>query len=447
MANLCKKTEHITLVGNTTGGGGVPDEMFYLPSELKFRVPKRCAMRYIPFLMILFILASFSCQKKTSEDSVTKFREKALKLSQDMIILDSHIDWPERIYHSPADISVENIEGDFDLVRARRGGLNAALSVIYIPPGLDIMESRIMVDSLYGLITNYPDKYPGKFAIARTPDDIIKNFRNGTFSLPLCLENGAPIGNDLGYIKQLKARGITYITLCHSKSNQISDSNYDSNRPWSGISPFGFEVIKEMNRQGIIIDISHSTDSTVFQALRTSTAPIVATHSSCRYFTPGFERNLSDTLIKAIAHKNGVVMIGFGSMFLDSACSANISNLMHWFDSTGIAVASTEGLEFIHNYGETHKLLANAEQVVDHIDHVVKIAGIDYVGLGSDFDGVGPSQPIGLPDVSGYPVIITEMLKRGYTDKEIEKVLAKNFLRVWNEVLEVAKKENRESPD
>jgi membrane dipeptidase len=402
-------------------------------------------MKYFPFLMILMILASFSCQNKSSEGPDALIQEKALKLSQDMIILDSHIDWPERIYHSPADISVENTEGDFDLVRARRGGLNAALSVIYIPPELDFREGRIMVDSLYRVITEYPDKYPEKFALARTPDDINKNFRNGSFSLPLALENGAPIGNDLIYIQQLKGRGITYITLCHSKSNQISDSNYDPDRPWKGLSPFGLDVISEMNRQGIMVDISHSTDSTVFQALRASKAPIVATHSSCRYFTPGFERNLSDTLIRAIAHKNGVVMIGFGSMFLDSTCSANINFLMDWFDSTGISRTSPEGMEFIQTYQETHQLRANAEQVVDHIDHVVNIAGIDYVGFGSDYDGIGPSQPNGLPDVSSYPVIIAEMLKRGYTKNEIEKVLSKNFLRVWKEVLEVADKMKSES--
>lgn len=400
-------------------------------------------MKYFSGMIIVIILAAASCQNKSKEVSDKDLGEMALTICQNNIILDSHIDWPERIYHYPADISNENADRDFDLVRANRGGLNAAMSVVYIPPGLDIDESRIMVDSLYWLVTYYPDKYPGKFALARTPDEITNNFRNGVFSLPLCLENGAPIGNDLSYIRQLKEKGIVYITLCHSKSNQICDSNYDSNRPWNGISPIGLEVIREMNRQGIMIDISHSTDSTVIQALRISKAPIVATHSSCRQFTPGFERNLSDTLIKAIANKNGVVMIAFGSMFLDSACSVNIVNLLHWFDSTGIARTSPEGIEFIQTYGESHKILADANQVVDHIDHVVKIAGIDYVGIGSDYDGVGPSQPVGLPDVSSYPVVVFELLKRGYSEKEIEKILAKNFFRVWNEVLEVANSINK----
>ncbi|MFH0757604.1 MAG: dipeptidase [Bacteroidota bacterium] len=393
-------------------------------------------MRYFSGLIIAILLAVTSCQNNSTETSARELEEMALKICQDNIILDSHIDWPERMYHDPADISLVNEDRDFDLVRAKRGGLNAAMSVVYIPAGLDMDEGRVMFDSLYGLITDYTDKYPGKFALARTPEEITKNFRNGLFSLPLCLENGAPIGNDLGYIRQLKEKGISYITLCHSKSNQICDSNFDSQRPWNGLSPFGVEVIKEMNRLGIMIDISHSTDSVVFQALRISKKPIVATHSSCRHFTPGYERNLSDTLIRAIAGKKGVVMIAFGSMFLDSVCSVNIENLLVWFDSTGTAITSPEGLKYIQTYGETHQLLAKAEQVADHIDHVVKIAGIDYVGLGSDYDGIGPSQPIGLPDVSGYPVLVAELLKRGYTEKEIGKILARNFLRVWNEVLE-----------
>ena len=395
-------------------------------------------MKYLSVLTIVIILVATSCQSKSKDVSEQALMETALKICQDNIILDSHIDWPEKIYLDPADISKETEKNDFDLIRANRGGLNAAMSVLYIPSGTGNEEGRTMVDSLHDLVTEYAIKYPDKFALARNPDEIVANYQKGVFSIPLCLENGAPIGNDLDYIDELQKRGITYITLCHFRSNHISDSNRDPNRPWNGLSPFGLEVIEKMNRLGIMIDISHSSDSVVFQSLRHSKAPVIATHSSCRHFTPGFERNLSDTLIKSIAEKNGVVMIAFGSMFLDSICSDNIVNLLQWFDSTGIDRTSPEGLEFIQTYGESHKILADANQVVDHIDHVVKIAGIDYVGIGSDYDGIGPSQPIGLPDVSSYPVVVFELLKRGYSEKEIEKILAKNFFRVWNEVLEVA---------
>ena len=222
--------------------------------------------------------------------------------------------------------------------------------------------------------------------------------------------------------------------------NQISDANFDPDRKWNGLSPFGKELIQEMNRLGIMVDVSHSTDSTVFQALEISKAPIIASHSSCRYFTPGFERNLPDTLIKAIAEKGGVVMLNFASYQLDVECLQNWLYLYYkWQDSTGIALESKEGNEFLADYGKTHKLQSDVKWLANHIDHIVKIAGIDYVGIGSDFDGlIKQSLPIDLQDVSCYPVIIAELLSRGYNEQDIKKILAGNFLRVWNEVINIS---------
>jgi len=376
-----------------------------------------------------------SCRNNPEEKSDKELWKQTRKICENNIILDSHIDWPEWILDNPEDISGRTRKGDFDLERAREGGLSAALSVIYINTRFSADSGRIMVDSMLKLVTGYPNSYPGMFALARTPDDIKKNFRKKLFSLPLCLENGSPIGSDLGYLKYLKEKGIVYITINHSRANQISDSNFDPDRKWNGLSPFGREVIKEMNRLGIIIDISHSTDSTVFQTLRFSKAPIVATHSSCRYFTPGYERNLSDTLIRAIAKKNGVIMINFGSMFLDSTCNKNCYYLWNWFDSNKVDLNSKKAIDFAQEFGKTHRYLSNSKELVDHIDHIVKIAGIDYVGLGSDFDGIGFTKPVDIPDVSTYPVIVHELLKRGYTEGDISKILSKNFLRVWDEVI------------
>jgi len=281
-------------------------------------------------------------------------------------------------------------------------------------------------------------RYPDKFAPVLTPADVIKNFENNLLSLPVCLENGSPIGEDLSYLKYLKDKGIVYITLCHDRTNQISDSNFDTDRKWNGLSPFGKEVISEMNRLGIIIDISHSTDSTVYQALRYSRAPIAATHSSCRYFTPGLERNLPDTLIKAIAAKNGVVMVNFAAMFIDSVCLKNTNDILDTLARKGLSYDSKEGSELIEEYAKTHRMSSDSKQLADHIEHIIKIAGIDHVGLGSDFDGIGPSKPADLTDVSGYPVIVFELLRRGYTEKDIKKILSENFLRVWNDVRKVA---------
>jgi membrane dipeptidase len=398
----------------------------------------------ITLITFLLIVILPSCKPKDKADE--ELKAKAVEICKNNIIIDSHIDWPEFILDDPEDISKRTIKGDFDLVRADSGGLNAALSVVYVSTKFGVEEGRKIVDSTINLVIGYTKKYPDKFALALNPDDVKNNFKKKLFSLPLCLENGSPIGNDLKYLKYLKEQGMVYITLCHSKTNQISDANFDEDRKWKGLSPFGIEVIKEMNKLGLMIDISHSTDSTVYQALRYSKAPIVATHSCCRYFTPGMDRNLPDTLIKAIAKNKGVVMVSFGSFFLDSLCSKNWNYLWEkWQDSSGISLHSKEGGAFVMKYAKTHKLYSDVKQVADQIDHIVKLVGIDYVGIGSDYDGIGESQPIGLKDVSCYPVLVAELLKRGYTENDIKKILSENFFRVWNEVIEIGKTLNKGS--
>ena len=402
---------------------------------------KKVKHRFIPYIWLVsvpLIVLLPSCKNKQMERSDKALRETAMKICQDNLILDSHIDWPYWIMENPEDISEQTINGDFDLVRARKGGLNAAFSVVYINSALDVNAGRKMVDSILNLVNYYLKKYPDKFGPARIPADVIKNFENNLLSLPVCLENGSPIGDDPGYLKYLKDKGIVYITLCHDRTNQISDSNFDQERKWNGLSPFGLEVIKEMNRLGIIIDISHSTDSTVYQVLRYSRAPIAATHSSCRFFTPGLERNLPDTLIKAIAAKNGVIMVNFAAMFLDPVCLKNTNDILDTLAKKGLSYELKEGSELIEEYAKTHKMLSDSKLLADHIEHIIKVAGIDHVGLGSDFDGIGPSKPADLTDVSGYPVIVFELLKRGYTEEDIKKILSGNFLRVWNDVLKVA---------
>lgn len=394
----------------------------------------RTLLPVLSLMLGIFLLISCRYDKLNDEQRMAL----AVEICQGYLVLDSHIDWPESILMEHRNIAEENAAGNFDLVRSEKGGLNAVLSSLYIDPDFNVAEGRGMFDSLYQIVASYNATYPDRFAPAVTPEDIYSNFHNDLLSIPVILENGSIIGNEIEYISHLKDLGIVYITLNHSRSNQISDSNMDSHRPWNGLSPFGERVVDEMNRQGILIDISHSTDSTVAQVLRRSKAPIVASHSSCRYFTPGFERNLPDQLIRDIAEKDGVVMVAFGSMFLDSVCSRNIVNLINYFDSTGLELYSEEGMRYLQEYVQQHQVLAESHQVADHIDHIVRIAGINHVGLGSDFDGVGPSLPVGLQDVSTYPVIVAELLKRGYTKREIKKILGENFLRIWSRALEVS---------
>jgi membrane dipeptidase len=258
------------------------------------------------------------------------------------------------------------------------------------------------------------------------------------------MENGAPIGNDLANVKYFYDRGIRYITLTHGKDNQICDSSYDTTRTWNGLSPFGEQVVKEMNRIGIMVDISHVSDSTFYDVVKLTKVPVIASHSSCRAFTPDFQRNMNDDMIKKLGENGGVIQINFGSSFLDSTVRAgneiNRKKLRSLLDENGLTAEDSLAKPIIEQFRKDNpSLYADVEIVADHIDHVVKLAGIDHVGIGSDFDGVGDSLPTGLKDVSQYPNLIYALLKRGYSEEDIAKICYKNVWRVWSAVEQAAK--------
>lgn len=409
----------------------------YFNENMRIKSCRTLALLFISVVPVMITLSSCKNGKMSKDESA--LRARALSICKNNLLLDSHIDWPEKQLTDPEDIAGRVENGDFDYERAVTGGLNTVFSVAYINSEYDVNKGRTIVDSMLSIVKYTIEKHPDRFAPALTPENVKKNFKEGLISLPVCLENGSPLGNSLEYLKYLKEKGIVYVTLCHDRTNDISDSNFDQERRWNGLSPFGREVIREMNRLGLMIDISHSTDSAAFQALQYSVAPVVATHSSCRELVPGLERNLPDTLIKAIAQKNGVVMVNFGSYFLEPECLNNWVYLMfQWPDSTGIEPFSAEWSDFMVEFGKTHRLRSDAAMVAEHIDHIVKLVGIDHVGIGSDLDGVDNAQPDNLPDVSAYPVLVYELLKMGYTENDLQKILSENFLRVWADVLAFA---------
>ncbi len=254
------------------------------------------------------------------------------------------------------------------------------------------------------------------------------------------MENGSPIEGDIGNLEHFFDRGIRYITLTHSLSNHIADSSFDENRQWNGLSEFGVEVVREMNRLGIMVDVSHVSDDTFWQVVEISEPPVIASHSSARRFTPGWERNMSDEMIRRLAEKGGVIQINFGSGFVEKSAREYDSLLwaagkawMSEHPDLGYAGASEVFLpQYIAENGPYP--FATLDHVLDHFDHVVALAGIDHVGIGSDFDGLGDSFPTGLKDVSAYPNLIEGLLKRGYSESDIRKILGENLLRVWSEV-------------
>jgi len=253
------------------------------------------------------------------------------------------------------------------------------------------------------------------------------------------MENGSGLEDDIENVKHFKQRGISYITLTHSKVNLICDSSYDTIRTWNGLSPYGEEVVREMNRVGIMVDISHVSDETFYDVMELTQVPVIASHSSARKFTPGFERNMDDAMIKRLKENGGVIQINFGSSFLDKAVADKINasrkELGAMMKEKGLEFGSDEATELIEKYQKANPvLMADVNTVANHIDHVVSLSGVDHVGFGSDYDGVGDTLPTGLKDVSQYPNLIAELLRRGYSEEDVIKMCYKNVWRVWNAV-------------
>jgi membrane dipeptidase len=413
-------------------------------------------MKFTPLILLVFLLVA-GCTKPAKQEMTEtatalteeQLREQADSLAQALIIADTHVDLPYRLVEQKIkpvgdglNVIVSTREGDFDYERAKKGGLDAPFMSIYIPASYQNKPDfgKALADSLIDMVRQIATGLPDKFALALTPDDIERNAAAGKISLPMGMENGAPIGKSLANIKYFYDRGIRYITLTHSRDNQICDSSYDTKHTWNGLSPFGVEVVKEMNRVGIMVDISHVSDSAFYDVIAVSSAPVIASHSSCRHFTPGFERNMSDDMIRALARNGGVIQINFGATFVDSVARKNediLDRVMAELKRQNLTSRDPESEPIIAATGKTaNELYSDVQRVADHIDHVVALVGVDHVGIGSDYDGVDDSLPVGLKDVSQYPNLIFELLKRGYSHSDIQKICYGNISRVWNAVIQ-----------
>ena len=341
--------------------------------------------------------------KKRQRDEI---KDLAHKLAQEIIIIDTHLDTPIQLYmQQDKNGTYEDITKKtslhFDYERALSGGLNVPFFVIFTPPSAEDKGTAFkMANEIIQILEDIKKKSPNKFRLVKSPDEITNN--KSVMQIVYGMENGAPIESKLSNIELFSDMGISYITLAHSKSNHISDSSYDENKNWGGLSPFGREVVAEMNKQGVMIDISHVSDAAFYEVLRLTKTPVIASHSSLRHFVPGFERNVSDDMLRELAKNGGVIQICFGS-------------------------------EFIAEKRKYPDLVVTVKDVADHIDRVKELVGIDYVGIGSDYDG-WRNFPVGLEDTSTYPNLIEELLKRNYTKEEIKKVFGENLLRVWRAV-------------
>lgn len=317
-----------------------------------------------------------------------------------MFVLDSHCDTPSKMLRG-RDISIDNELAHVDFPKLIRGGVDGAFFALYVPAELNEEDAYEHACRLHKAVEDALIAFPHQASLAVSESQAYENKENGKFSVFLGLENGSPIGHSLERVGEFYDKGVRYMTLCHSKDNQICDSCASEVKTWNGLSPFGREVVAEMNRLGMLIDVSHVSDETFYDVLACSTKPVVATHSCCRALC-GHPRNMTDDMIRSLAAKGGVIQINFYPVFLE------------------------EGFDEEHMF-ETVR--PSYTRIVDHIDHVVGLVGIDYVGIGSDFDGIDVT-PLGMDDVSMMPKIFDEMLRRGYSHADIEKVASRNFFNV-----------------
>ena len=398
---------------------------------------------YKSLLTILLTLLIMNCSVSNDQ----QLMKKAEELSQKFIITDGHIDTPWRMHKGGyEDISVRTSGGDFDYVRAKQGGLDVPFMSIYVPATYQVTGgAKEKAEELIAIVERIVTDHPDKFEIAHNVADAERIVKEGKIALPMGMENGAPLEGDLSNVEYFHGRGISYITLTHSKDNAICDSSYNlGKRTHNGLSAYGREVVKEMNRVGIMVDISHVSDDAFYQVMDVTEVPAIASHSSCRHFTPDWERNMDDEMIERLAENGGVVQINFASYFVDqdskdtkAPIDADVAKYIEDNNLDPNDYASYD--DYRKEQYDKRFLYVSSARVVDHIDHVVNLVGINHVGFGSDFDGVGYTLPTDLKGPEGFPMVIFHLLKRGYSEEDIEKICYKNVWRVWKATEDFAK--------
>jgi membrane dipeptidase len=339
--------------------------------------------------------------------------------------------------------------GKIDLDRMENGNLDALFFAAFVSQRAltekNYKNARAAAEHLIALTEAMVAKYPKRIRLATTPAEIRRNTSDGLLSACIGIENGFALGHDLTSLKAYAARGVRYVTLCHTKDNDLCDSSTDPGPDsWHGLSPFGREVIAEMNRLGILVDISHASDESFFQALAASRTPIFASHSCARALCDN-PRNLSDEMLKALAARGGVMQMCILSEYVKAlpanarreAAQDSLDRVYGPWDSlSDPALRQAKRTAWGEIDEKYPRQLATVADVVDHIDHVVKLVGIDYIGIGTDFDGGGGVRDCN--DVSQMSNITAELLRRGYRKKDIAKIWGGNFMRVLDHALEAA---------
>ncbi|MGD2295942.1 MAG: dipeptidase [Candidatus Aminicenantes bacterium] len=412
---------------------------------------KKIASNAIVSILSFSFLGIVCCAPKLDPEAL---EAESLAIHDRVLTVDTHCDTTYRLLSDDWDIGErhepgERGSGKVDLPRMAEGGLDAEFFAVFVgqgertPEGYARAKERA-VKQLEGL-HRMCEKYPHLVGLATSPEDAYRLEKEGKRAAYIGMENGYPIGRDLSLVEEYYKKGVRYITLCHGGDNDICDSSTERNNPEdNGLSDFGKEVVAECNRLGIMIDISHASDETFFNVMETSKAPIIASHSSVRALCD-HPRNLTDKMIKALAADGGVIQICFVSSFVktpkpnperDKALRALREKYGPRREIKDEAVLKKRREEYMAVYEMYPRDRATVKDLVDHIDHVVKLVGVDHVGIGTDFDGGGDLE--GCSDVSELPNVTVELVRRGYSEEEIRKIWGENLMRVFRAVIAVA---------
>jgi membrane dipeptidase len=379
--------------------------------------------------------------------------EQAKKLHFSSIVIDTHDDTTQRLLDPKFDISVRRTDGNVDVPRMREGGLSAIFFSIWISGKIMGPEAVKQALDQIDAVREVVRKHPNDLVLATSAADIREAKKQNKIAALMGVEGGHMMSNDLGVLRTFAALGVRYMTLTHMENNEWADSS-TAKPEHNGLTDFGKDVVHEMNRLGVIVDISHVSDRTFYDVLATSKAPVFASHSSCRAICDA-ARNMTDDMIRDLAKSGGVIQINYHVGFLsqefrdfenahpdvEKQISAEVKKRCGDNESCTL-VAGDAIVRELMEAGKLPKVDWN--KIIEHIDHAVKIGGIDHVGLGSDFDGA--VMPIGMQDVSHIPQVTDALLKKGYSESDIRKILGENTLRVLSEVERVSHSLNATSP-
>ena len=367
---------------------------------------------------------------------------QAATIHQQAIVVDTHADTTQRLIFDPTfDIGARHRDGNLDIPRMKEGGLDAVFFSIWVPSdvtGLPAVKRTLdQIDAVREAVRTHADT----LVLATSGTDVRRAAADHKIAALMGIEGGHMIDDNLRLLRNYAALGVRYMTLTHFKNNNFADSSTDK-PAHNGLTPFGKDVVREMNRLGMMVDISHVADKTFYDVLALTTAPVIASHSSCRALTD-HPRNMNDDMLRALAKNGGVIMINYHAGFLSEdfrvASEKQHGDIVAAMSAMSKKCGGNEACSTLEGERLDHEAMAKGqlpkvgwEKIIEHIDHAVKVAGVDHVGLGSDFDGA--TMPLGLEDVSKLPKITDALLSKGYAPPDVDKILGGNILRVMDAV-------------